>query len=110
MLIGGFQFGGWEVFGLLGNMAFGSRFFLQWIASERAKQSIIPIYFWYLSLFGSFILLIYFIHLKSLIGILAYLPNVIPYTRNIILVKRTEKSKVIDNEVTTTPDSNGEPT
>ena len=49
----------WIVFGLLGNAAFGTRFLLQWIASERAGTSVIPTAFWYLSVVGAVVLLIY---------------------------------------------------
>ena len=50
---------GWLVFGLLGNAAFASRFLLQWLASERAGDSVVPVAVWYLSILGSLILLVY---------------------------------------------------
>ena len=43
----------WLIFGLLGQLAFFSRFLVQWIVSERAGRSIMPVTFWYLSLAGS---------------------------------------------------------
>ena len=46
----------WLAFGLLGNLAFGTRFLVQWIASERAGESVVPMAFWYLSIVGSLIL------------------------------------------------------
>ena len=84
----GFDFGPWEVFGLMGNLCFGSRFIIQWIHSERVGRSEVPVVFWYLSLAGSIILLIYFFQRRSIIGVLAYLPNFIPYIRNLMLLKR----------------------
>jgi len=84
----GFDIGPWQVFGFVGTFIFGTRFFVQWIASERARKSVIPVAFWWLSIFGSLILLLYFIHRRDLVGILGYLPNTIPYTRNLILVYR----------------------
>jgi lipid-A-disaccharide synthase-like uncharacterized protein len=78
----------WLAFGLLGNLAFFSRFLVQWIASERARQSYIPISFWYLSLAGSVILLIYAIHRRDPIFTLAYLPNSVVYVRNLVLLRR----------------------
>lgn len=78
----------WLAFGLLGNAAFGSRFLLQWLASERAGESVVPLAFWYLSIVGSLILLVYAIHLGNLVFTLAYLPNAFVYARNIALVKR----------------------
>ena len=79
----------WIVFGLLGNAAFASRFLVQWIASERAQKSVIPVAFWYLSIFGSLILLIYAIHRGDPIFTLAYLPNAFIYTRNLVLMRRS---------------------
>jgi len=80
------------VFGLFGNAAFFSRFFVQWIHSERAGRSVIPKLFWHLSIVGSLILLVYFLLRKDPIGILAYLPNAFVYMRNLQLVKREERA------------------
>ncbi|MCP4040042.1 MAG: lipid A biosynthesis protein [bacterium] len=81
----------WLMFGLLGNVTFASRFFLQWIASERAGESTIPVAFWYLSILGSLILLVYAIHLRNPVFTLAYLPNAAIYIRNLVLIHRNEE-------------------
>ena len=91
MQVWGFDLGPWELFGLLGNTCIGSRFLVQWIQSERAGKSIVPEIFWYLSLGGSIILLIYFFQRGSIIGVLAYLPNFVPYTRNLMLIAKEKK-------------------
>ena len=52
----------WTVFGLVGNIMFTSRFVVQWYASEKLKQSIIPKNFWHLSLLGGLINLVYAVH------------------------------------------------
>lgn len=78
----------WLVFGLLGNAAFGSRFLLQWLASERRGESFVPVAFWYLSIVGSLILLIYAIHLENVVFTLAYLPNAFVYYRNLSLIRK----------------------
>jgi lipid-A-disaccharide synthase-like uncharacterized protein len=80
----------WIAFGLLGNAAFFSRFLVQWIASERAGRSLVPVTFWYLSIVGSLILLIYALHRGDPIFVLAYLPNAFVYTRNLVLVRREQ--------------------
>ncbi|OGL59636.1 MAG: hypothetical protein A3J27_05565 [Candidatus Tectomicrobia bacterium RIFCSPLOWO2_12_FULL_69_37] len=87
----GFDFGPWEVFGLMGNACFGSRFIVQWIHSERVGRSEVPVVFWYLSLAGSVILLIYFFQRRSIIGVLAYLPNFVPYIRNLMLIAKEKR-------------------
>ena len=79
----------WLLFGLLGNLAFGARFLVQWIASERAGESVVPLPFWHLSIVGSLILLVYAIHVKNPVFTLAYLPNLFVYLRNIALINRS---------------------
>ena len=78
----------WLAFGLLGQAAFFSRFLVQWIASERAGRSYVPLAFWYLSLLGSLVLLIYAIHRAEPVFLLGYLPNSVVYIRNLILIRR----------------------
>ena len=78
----------WLAFGLLGQAAFASRFLVQWIASERAGESYVPMSFWYLSIVGSLVLLIYAIHRKDPVFVIAYLPNCVVYIRNLILIRR----------------------
>jgi lipid-A-disaccharide synthase-like uncharacterized protein len=78
----------WLVFGLMGNATFGARFLVQWVASERARESVVPLLFWYLSIVGSLVLLVYAIHLQNPVFTLAYLPNAFVYLRNIALIKR----------------------
>ena len=80
----------WIAFGLAGNAAFATRFLVQWIASERAEKSVIPVSFWYLSIVGSLILLVYAIHRGDPIFTLAYLPNALIYGRNLVLMRRAE--------------------
>ena len=55
----------WIVIGFAGQALFFGRFFVQWIASERRKQSVIPRAFWYLSLAGGSVLLVYAIHQRD---------------------------------------------
>ncbi len=80
----------WIAFGLLGNLCFFSRFLVQWIASERAGRSYIPIAFWYLSVVGSVILLVYAVHRRDPVFTLAYLPNSVVYVRNLMLIRREQ--------------------
>jgi lipid-A-disaccharide synthase-like uncharacterized protein len=80
--------GFWIAVGLVGNAAFALRFIVQWIASERARRSVVPASFWYLSLVGAAILLAYAIHRRDPIFTLAYLPNGFIYVRNLYLMRR----------------------
>jgi lipid-A-disaccharide synthase-like uncharacterized protein len=78
----------WLVFGLLGNVLFSARFLVQWIASERAGRSYVPVSFWHLSIVGSVVLLVYAVHRRDPVFTLAFLPNCVVYVRNLILIRR----------------------
>ena len=76
----------WVAFGLAGQLLFGSRFIVQWIASERKKVSYIPIVFWYLSLSGGIITFIYAIHIRDTVFTIAQGAGLIVYLRNLMLI------------------------
>ena len=76
------------VLGFLGNALFSMRFLVQWLASERRGESIIPVSFWYWSIAGSILMCVYFIFRRDPVGILAYLPNSLIYMRNLMLIRK----------------------
>lgn len=77
--------------GLLGNLFWFLRFFHQWVASERRKESVIPVMFWYWSILGTIFLGAYFIIIGNVSGTLAYLPNAFVYIRNLMLIQRKRR-------------------
>ncbi|HEX7809376.1 MAG TPA: lipid-A-disaccharide synthase N-terminal domain-containing protein [Thermoanaerobaculia bacterium] len=81
-----FQFNLWVVFGLAGQILFGSRFIVQWIASEKKKVSYIPVVFWYLSLVGGIITAIYAIHIRDTVFTIAQCAGLLVYVRNLVLI------------------------
>ncbi len=81
-----FQFNLWVVFGLAGQILFGSRFIVQWIASEKKKVSYIPVVFWYLSLSGGIITAIYAIHIRDTVFTIAQCAGLLVYIRNLVLI------------------------
>jgi lipid-A-disaccharide synthase-like uncharacterized protein len=85
----------WLAFGLLSQGCFFMRFLVQWIASEKKKESTIPMVFWYFSLAGGIGLLIYSIHVGDIVFILGQSMGVVIYVRNIMLRKsnKTKKSE-----------------
>ena len=83
----------WLVIGFIGNALFFSRFMVQWIASERAGQSYIPTMFWWLSIAGSVVLLLYAVHKRDPVFTLAYLPNCIVYVRNLMLIRKQQRER-----------------
>jgi len=76
------------VLGFIGNALFSMRFLVQWLASERQGESVIPVSFWYWSIAGSAMMCIYFIFRRDPVGILAYLPNSMIYIRNLMLIRK----------------------
>jgi len=81
----------WLVIGLLGQLMFTARFIVQWIASERAGKSVVPVIFWYFSLVGGAIVLAYGIHRVEPVIILGQLPGVLIYSRNLWLIHRAKR-------------------
>jgi lipid-A-disaccharide synthase-like uncharacterized protein len=74
--------------GFLGQAFFFSRFLVQWLASEKAGRSIFPMAFWYLSLSGGLLLLMYAIYRKDPVFIVGQSTGTFIYLRNIWLCKR----------------------
>ena len=74
------------VIGFVGQILFASRFIYQWIYSERKGKSLIPVGFWYLSIFGGLGLLAYAISRKDPVIILGQSFGIFIYLRNLILV------------------------
>jgi lipid-A-disaccharide synthase-like uncharacterized protein len=82
----------WIILGLIGQAMFTMRFYLQWIASEKKKESVIPVSFWYFSLGGGLILLSYAVHRMDPVFILAYLPGNFIYFRNLYFIHKKKKT------------------
>ncbi len=82
----------WVVLGLTAQLAFSMRFIVQWIASERAGRSYVPVAFWYLSIFGGAMLLSYAIYRQDVVFILGQSMGVIVYSRNLVLIYKAKKA------------------
>ena len=82
----------WLIIGFVGQAAFGARFLIQWIVSEKKGESTIPLAFWYCSIAGSIILLTYAIHKQDPVFILGQSLGSIIYVRNLVLIDRKKKS------------------
>lgn len=80
----------WLVVGFLGQACFFSRFLVQWMASERAGRSLVPRAFWYLSIVGGMIVLVYAIWRRDPVFILGQSVGLFVYLRNLILLRREE--------------------
>ena len=86
----------WLAFGFTGQLLFMMRFLVQWISSEKKKESHIPVVFWYFSVLGGVMLLTYAIYRKDPVFILGQSFGLIIYIRNLTLIyqKKIEIRKV----------------
>ena len=79
----------WIVLGFVAQGLFTMRFLVQWIASERQKKSVVPVAFWYLSVAGGGLLLVYAIYRKDPVFILGQATGLVVYVRNLMLRSET---------------------
>jgi len=77
----------WIIIGLVAQFMFSIRFILQWIASERARASMVPETFWYFSCFGGALLLIYAIHRSDPVFVIGQTAGLVVYARNLYFIR-----------------------
>ena len=83
----------WLAVGLIGQVLFSARFFVQWLQSERMKKSVIPSAFWYFSMAGGVTLLAYAIHRKDPVFIIGQGTGLFIYFRNLQFLWRDRKKR-----------------
>ena len=77
--------------GFGGQALFATRFIIQWISSENARKSVIPIAFWYFSISGGLVLLTYAIWRQDPVIIAGQSVGVFIYARNLYFIHREKK-------------------
>jgi lipid-A-disaccharide synthase-like uncharacterized protein len=82
----------WKTIGVVGQAIFGGRFFIQWIHSERHRESKIPNSFWWLSILGSLLTCAYIFYEREWILLLGNAPQLIPYSRNLYLIYQKKRT------------------
>ena len=83
----------WIALGFAGQGLFSMRFFVQWMASEKKKKSVIPMAFWYFSIAGGCTLLAYAIHRKDPVFIVGQAGGLLIYLRNLVLIFKERRQK-----------------
>jgi lipid-A-disaccharide synthase-like uncharacterized protein len=86
------QFDLWILFGFIAQFMFMMRFVVQWVASERARRSVVPVAFWFFSVAGGTLLLIYAIYRQDPVFIAGQGAGVFIYLRNIWLIRSERRS------------------
>ena len=76
----------WVLFGFGAQLMFTARFLVQWLASERARASVVPVAFWYFSLGGGVVLFSYAVHRGDPVFILGQSMGIVIYSRNLWLI------------------------
>ena len=79
----------WVSIGLLGQLIFTGRMVVQWMASERSKRSVIPVAFWWMSLGGAVMLVVYFVWRRDIVGVVGQGTGLFIYARNLVLIRRS---------------------
>lgn len=85
----------WVLVGFVAQIFFTMRFLVQWIASERVGKSIIPLAFWWFSIGGGMLLLIYALYRRDPVFIAGQAFGVFVYLRNLYFVLRDRRQAVV---------------
>ena len=87
----------WQIVGFAGQAVFTARFLVQWIASEKKRDSVVPVAFWWLSLQGGLLLLAYAIYRKDPVFIVGQSMGMVVYVRNLMLVgKKKRRAQAVE--------------
>ncbi|MDX2036791.1 MAG: lipid-A-disaccharide synthase N-terminal domain-containing protein [Isosphaeraceae bacterium] len=78
----------WLVVGFVGQALFMGRFIVQWLASERSRQSVVPVSFWWLSIAGSAVTFAYAVYRVDPVFMLGQSVGMFVYIRNLMLIGR----------------------
>ncbi|MEO1090772.1 MAG: lipid-A-disaccharide synthase N-terminal domain-containing protein [Pseudomonadota bacterium] len=81
----------WVSIGFLGQALFSMRFLIQWVVSERARESVVPLAFWYFSIFGGATLLSYAIWRQDPVIIVGQATGLLIYARNLRLIYKKRR-------------------
>jgi lipid-A-disaccharide synthase-like uncharacterized protein len=84
----------WLVVGFLGQSLFTARFVVQWLASERQHDSVVPVAFWWLSLTGGTALLSYAAWRRDPVIMIGQAMGLLVYVRNLVLVGKARRRSI----------------
>lgn len=89
-MLNSFRLDLWTLVGLGAQGLFFLRFIIQWWYSEKAKKTVVPKIFWYISLLGAFLTLAYAIARKDLVFLVTAVLQIVLYLRSIVLCKNDD--------------------
>jgi lipid-A-disaccharide synthase-like uncharacterized protein len=86
------QLNWWVLLGYAGQSLFAMRFLVQWVASERVGRSVMPVAFWFFSIGGGVLLLVYALYIRDPVFIIGQGFGLFVYLRNLHFVFRERKA------------------
>lgn len=84
----------WLAIGFAGQALFTARFLVQWLVSEKQKQSVVPVAFWYFSIGGGMLLFAYSLYRLDPVFIAGQSLGVFVYSRNLYLIHKAAQASV----------------
>ncbi|WP_213775393.1 lipid-A-disaccharide synthase N-terminal domain-containing protein [Bradyrhizobium sp. dw_78] len=87
------KFDAWVLLGFVAQGLFTMRFVVQWIASERARRSVIPVAFWFFSIGGGSLLLVYALYRRDPVFIAGQALGLLVYIRNVYFIILTVRER-----------------
>ena len=84
----------WVLVGIAGQLLFSARFIIQWLASERAGRSIVPVAFWFVSIGAAGLVLAYGLYRRDPVIILGQSLGMPVYVRNLMLIHRERRERL----------------
>jgi lipid-A-disaccharide synthase-like uncharacterized protein len=91
------KFDGWVILGFVAQAFFTMRFVVQWIASERARKSVVPVAFWFFSIGGGALLLVYALYRRDPVFIAGQARGLLVYIRNLYFIILTGRQSSAAN-------------
>jgi lipid-A-disaccharide synthase-like uncharacterized protein len=90
----------WVMLGWFAQLLFSGRFLVQWLASERARRSVVPVAFWYLSILGGALLFAYALSRRDPVFIVGQGAGLFIYGRNLWLIRRERRASLTVTDAT----------
>jgi lipid-A-disaccharide synthase-like uncharacterized protein len=85
----------WLALGIFGQLMFAMRFIVQWLVSEKEGRSVIPLAFWFFSIGGGAITLVYGLYRREPVIILGQSLSLFIYARNLMLIGREKRAQAL---------------
>jgi lipid-A-disaccharide synthase-like uncharacterized protein len=92
------QLDAWVILGWFAQLMFSGRFLVQWLASERARRSVVPVAFWYFSVIGGALLFAYALSRRDPVFIVGQGAGLFIYLRNLWLIRREHRASLTATE------------